>query len=45
VGLQELRELRSLRPENAKLKQVVADLWRLTVLLKREGWRINAKRV
>ena len=26
LGLQELRELRSLRHENAKLKQVVADL-------------------
>ena len=26
LGLQELRELRSLRHENSKLKQVVADL-------------------
>ena len=26
LGLQELRELRSLRPENTQLKQVVADL-------------------
>jgi len=91
LGLQELRELRSLRHENSKLKQVIADLTldrhisrrsfeksrkslahvalaitqdalrqrlrelaavrvrfgyrRLTVLLRREGWRVNAKRI
>jgi len=91
LGLQERRELRSLRHENSKLKQVIADLTldrhisrrsfeksrkslahvalaitqdalrqrlrelaavrvrfcyrRLTVLLRREGWRVNAKRI
>jgi hypothetical protein len=55
LGVSELRELRQLREENRKLKRVrLRDLAasrvrygyrRLTVLLRREGWAVNAKRV